>query len=92
MEPVYVAYDTLGDSLNVDLYVGAQEEELPKRHHSRKIDLYRHLEFDKDDRLLAVNFLAVSKRGIDLRGIPEAERIAAGLETLKKTLGLVLVS
>jgi hypothetical protein len=65
MQPVYVTYDTLADALNVSLYVGVQEEELPKRHHARKIDLYRHL---------------------------ETTRTTAGLDALKKTLGLVLVS
>lgn len=91
MEPVCVTYDTLADSIYVDLYVGAQEEDLPARHHSREIDFHRHMEFDKDDRLLGINFL-VASRGIDLRGVPEAERIAAGLEQLRSTLGLVLVS
>ena len=54
--------------------------------------VYRRMDFDKDDRLLGINFLAVSSQGIDLRGVPEAERIAAGLEQLRSRLGLVLVS
>ena len=91
-EPVTVTYDTLGDTLQVGLYVGVNEDELPRPHHDREIDFYRHLTFDKDDRLLSITFLLALKRGIDLRGVPDAERIAEGLETLKKTLGLVLVS
>ena len=89
MNRIYVEYDAAGDVLDVDLYVGVSEEQLPKRHHNREIDFYRHLYFDKDDRLLGVVFLAAS-RGIDLRGVPEAERIAAGLAQLRGVLGEVI--
>jgi len=48
------------------------------------------MDFDKDGRLLGISFLAVS-RGIDLRGVPEAQRIAAGLAQLRGVLGDVQV-
>jgi len=38
MDSIYVNYDTLGDTLYVNLYVDVQEDELPKRHRSREID------------------------------------------------------
>jgi hypothetical protein len=91
-EPLTITYDTLGDTLEVGLYVGVNEDELPRPYQDREIDAYRHLAFDKHGRLLSITFLFALKRGVDLRGVPEAERIAAGLEALKKTLGLVLVS
>ena len=89
MNRIYLTYDAFGDVLDVNLYVGNDEDSLPKRHHNREIDFYRHLYFDKDDRLLGVVFLAAS-RGLDLRGVPESERIAAGLEQLRDVLGGVI--
>ena len=92
MGGICVTYDTEADVLRVELGVGVNEAELPRTKYSRELDLYRWLRYDKDNRLLGVDILAARQKGIDLRGVPEAERIAAGLEGLKSTLGLVLVS
>lgn len=92
MEPISVTSDTLADVLAIGLYVGVNEDELPKTKYSREIDFFRWLRYDNDDRLLGVDFLASGRRGIDLRDMPDSECIAAGLEQLRNTLGLVLVT
>ena len=92
MEPISVMYDSRGGVLLIGFGVGNTEVELPRTAYTRELDSYRFARYDKDDRLLGVDFLGVNTRGIDLRGVPEAERIAAGLEELRRTLGLVLVS
>lgn len=92
MEPITVTYDTATDVLLIGMQVGNNEDDLPRTKYSKEIDFYRHARYDVHDRLLGVDFFAVTKRGIDLRGVPEAERIAAGLDEMRKTLGLVLVS
>jgi hypothetical protein len=91
-EPITITDDTLADALEVGLYAGVNEDELPRTHKDREIDAYRQLAFARQGRLLTFTCLFALKRGVDRRGVPEADRVAAGLETLEKTLGLVLVA
>lgn len=91
MGPISSHYDAAVDVLRISLCVGIDETEAPRTHHSRAVDFHRYLEYDKDGRLLAAVFLGPSAQGIDLHGMPEADRIAAGLEQLRSPLGLVPV-
>lgn len=92
MPGVLVTYDTEADVLRIDLGVGVNEAVPPRTEYSREIDSYRWLRYDREHRLLGVDILAARQKGIDLRGVPEADRIQAGIENLKGALGLVLIA
>jgi hypothetical protein len=42
------------------------------------------VDYDESDEVVGVEFLAIQQEGLDLRGIPEADRIADALETLRE--------
>ena len=81
---MFITYDSDADAVYVTLQ--APEREITE---TREIDLYRYVDYDEDERVVGVEFLGVS-RGIDLRGEPEAERVAEALATLPRVAGWVL--
>ena len=90
MNPVYLTYDTAADVLYVKPYELSANADLPKHHSSRELEFHRHLHYDKDGRFIGAVFL-IASRGIDLRGVPEAHRIAEALARLGGLLGNVIV-
>jgi uncharacterized protein YuzE len=64
-----VSYDNEADALSIRL------REAVGRVRSRRIDEQRILDYDEQGDLVAIEILFVS-RGVNLEGLPEAERIA----------------
>jgi uncharacterized protein YuzE len=52
--------------------------------HTEDFDRDRYVDYDESDEVVGVEFLAIKQEGLDLRGIPEADRIADALETLRE--------
>ncbi len=69
-----VTYDPEADAVDVKLC----EASGPIR--SKRLDEQRIIDYDGEGNVVAVEFLFVSK-GIDLDGVPEADRIAAALRS-----------
>ena len=69
-----VRYDPEADAVSVDLR-GAQG-----RVRTRRIDEQRLLDYDERGELVGIEFLFVS-RGVNLDGLPEAERIAEAMRS-----------
>ena len=72
----YVTYDLAGDALYV--YLMSQETQID---HTDELGDHRIVDFDSQGRVIGVEFLNAS-HGIDLSGIPEAERVAAAIRSL----------
>lgn len=44
----------------------------------------RYVDYDESDEVVGVEFIAIKQEGLDLRGIPEADRIAEAIGTLRE--------
>ena len=73
-----MTYDPEADALYV--YLMPQDTAV---HHIDEIDFGRIVDFDDAGRAIGVEFLEAS-HGIDLTGIPEAERVAEAIRSLKQ--------
>lgn len=69
---IQIQFDPEGDALYVALEDSDGEVE------SEQLDEFRIIDYDEDGSPVGVEFLFVS-RGLDLTGIPHADRIAAAI-------------
>lgn len=75
-----VRYDPEADAVYVDL------QEAQGRVRTRRIDEQRLLDHDERGELVGIEFLFVS-RGVNLEGLPEAERIAEAMRSFPQPAG-----
>jgi uncharacterized protein YuzE len=74
--PVFVTYDSEADALYV--YLVAQDAHVDR---TEEFGDGRQVDYDVQGRVVGVEFLDAS-RGIDIEGLPEAERLAEAVRSL----------
>ena len=80
---MYITYDT-----DAAIYVRLGQPGLAVAD-TREVDWQRIVDYAEDGELIGVELLRVSK-GIDLTGVPEAERVAEAIRSLPKVASFLV--
>jgi uncharacterized protein YuzE len=82
---VYISYDSDADAVYVQLRQTDDGGEIE----TDEIDIYRYVDYDEQGQIIGIELLGVS-RGIDLAGVPEAQRVAEAIRSLPKVAALLI--